>query len=311
MVRHMNASQGYYEALTLPLNMAPSYPVYSYALQSLKVPMYMINSPLYYLRGTDAMFFGGLGYFLALNLVKALDKVGIRWHPNGTNIGFILSDDDRKAFEEKDGCLKDEGADTVFPDLPALEVAHSAMQDVSTSDLQDLGKDLSSAKVFFMTLCMMACSLPGFKSGFAISVSARQKASFLDPKYKSLQYEEPGAQEAIRANVQEMLDDLAPSDDESRTGTTQTTATALDILFDAEPRVSDLSAQFEVCLSEPQLGHSSDALKWWKDHEPKFPRVAVLAKKYVHPSLIRKFGVCIFDGWKYYRCQTKLPSTGK
>ncbi|KAH7963480.1 hypothetical protein HPB52_021247 [Rhipicephalus sanguineus] len=69
------------------------------------------------------------------------------------------------------------------------------------------------------------------------SVSARQRASFLDPRYKSLQYEEPGAREAIRANVREMLDDLATSDDQSGTDTTQTEATALDILFDAQPRV--------------------------------------------------------------------------
>lgn len=113
------------------------------------------------------------------------------------------------------------------------------------------------------------------------SVSARQRASVLDPRYKSLQYEEPSAREAIRANVREMLHDLAPLDDESGTGTTETTATALDILFDAEPHVSDLSAQFEAYLSEPQLGHNLDALKWWKDHESKFPRVAELAKKYM------------------------------
>ncbi|XP_037503192.2 E3 SUMO-protein ligase ZBED1-like, partial [Rhipicephalus sanguineus] len=68
------------------------------------------------------------------------------------------------------------------------------------------------------------------------SVSARQRASFLDPRYKSLQYEVPGAREAIRANVREMLDDLATSDDQSGTDTTQTEATALDILFDAQPR---------------------------------------------------------------------------
>ncbi|KAH6935576.1 hypothetical protein HPB50_006836 [Hyalomma asiaticum] len=70
------------------------------------------------------------------------------------------------------------------------------------------------------------------------SVSARQRASVLDPRYKSLQYEEPSAREAIRANVREMLHDLAPLDDESGTGTTETTATALDILFDAEPHKS-------------------------------------------------------------------------
>ncbi|XP_072140743.1 E3 SUMO-protein ligase ZBED1-like [Dermacentor andersoni] len=113
------------------------------------------------------------------------------------------------------------------------------------------------------------------------SVSARQRASFLDPRYKCLQYEEPDAREAIRSNVREMLNLLSPSADESGMGTTQTEATALDILFNEQPRVSDPSAQFDAYLSEPQLGHNMDALKWWKDNEPKFPLVAELAKKYM------------------------------
>ncbi|KAH7958664.1 hypothetical protein HPB49_004079 [Dermacentor silvarum] len=113
------------------------------------------------------------------------------------------------------------------------------------------------------------------------SVSARQRASFLDPRYKWLQYEEPDARETIRTNVTEMLNDFTSSVDESGMGTTQTEATALDILLNEQPRVSDLSAQFDAYLSEPQLGHNLDALKWWKDNESKFPLVAELAKKYM------------------------------
>lgn len=79
-------------------------------------------------------------------------------------------------------------------------------------------------------------------------MSACRRASFIDPRYKSLQYEEPSAREAIRANAREMLHDLALLDDESETGTTDTTATAFDILFDAEPYIRDLSAQFEAYL---------------------------------------------------------------
>ncbi|KAH7977826.1 hypothetical protein HPB49_003703 [Dermacentor silvarum] len=113
------------------------------------------------------------------------------------------------------------------------------------------------------------------------SVSARQRASFLDPRYKWLQYEEPDARETIRTNVRQMLNDFTSSVHESGMGTTQTEATALDILFNEQPRVSDLSAQFDAHLSEPQLGHNLDALKWWKDNESKFPLVAELVKKYM------------------------------
>ncbi|XP_070382769.1 E3 SUMO-protein ligase ZBED1-like [Dermacentor albipictus] len=88
------------------------------------------------------------------------------------------------------------------------------------------------------------------------SVSARQRASFLDPRYKCLHYEKPDAREAIRSNVREMLNLLSPSADESGMGTAHTEATALDILFNEQPRVSDPSAQFDAYLSEPQLGHN-------------------------------------------------------
>lgn len=112
-------------------------------------------------------------------------------------------------------------------------------------------------------------------------VSARQRASFLDPRYKDLQYEETDARQAIRNDVRDMLNNMAPPVDEIGAGGSRPQATALDILFNAQPPVSDLSHQFDAYLAEPQLGHNLDALKWWKDHETKFPLVAQLAKKYM------------------------------
>ncbi|KAM7307367.1 E3 SUMO-protein ligase ZBED1-like [Ixodes scapularis] len=78
-----------------------------------------------------------------------------------------------------------------------------------------------------------------------------------------------------------LLRDTTPSVGEDGASTSQPQATALDRLFNTQPSSSDLSAQFEAYLSEPQLGHNLDALKWWRDHESKFPAVAQLAMKYM------------------------------
>ncbi|XP_040065274.1 E3 SUMO-protein ligase ZBED1-like [Ixodes scapularis] len=113
------------------------------------------------------------------------------------------------------------------------------------------------------------------------AVSARQRASFLDPRYKDLQCEEPSARQEIRTNIMNLLRDTTPSVGEDGASTSQPQATALDRLFNTQSSSSDLSAQFEAYLSEPQLGHNLDALKWWRDHESKFPAVAQLAMKYM------------------------------
>ncbi|XP_072143797.1 neprilysin-2-like [Dermacentor andersoni] len=180
-VRHMNESREYYEALNLSQNNAPSYPVYRYALQSVAVPLYMINAPLYYKTGTKAMFYGGIGFLLALNLVKILHEVGIiGWHPNGTFVDSAPSDEKMEAYYEKIDCPIGDRVDSAFPELPALEIACAALEGAESSDMQDLAKDLPSVNVFFMTLCYMACTPPGFKSAFAINCNkiARHSAIF-------------------------------------------------------------------------------------------------------------------------------------
>ncbi|XP_077483543.1 endothelin-converting enzyme 1-like isoform X2 [Amblyomma americanum] len=181
-VRHINDSHAYHDALMLPFNIAPSYPMYDYVSGSLAVPMYTLEQPLYYSGGTTAMFLGGLGYLLALSLVKALDKVGIRWLPNGTRVDSIFPEQATKAFEEKDGCLKGDGMESVFPELPALEIAYSALEAAGKSGVlnRSIQKDLPPAKVFFMTICYMACSLSGFKSAFSADCNkiVRNSAAF-------------------------------------------------------------------------------------------------------------------------------------
>ncbi|KAH7953093.1 hypothetical protein HPB49_004596 [Dermacentor silvarum] len=180
-VRHMNQSREYYDALSLPQNNPPSYPVYRYALQSVAVPMYMLKAPLYYKRGTKAMFYGGLGFLLAWNLAKVLHELRIiGWPPNGTVVDSALSDDKVEAYYDKTGCPIGDGVDSASPELPALEIAYAALEGTESSHVQGLAKDLPPIKVFFMTLCYMACTVPSSQSAFTINCNkiARNSAIF-------------------------------------------------------------------------------------------------------------------------------------
>ncbi|KAK8757807.1 hypothetical protein V5799_004563 [Amblyomma americanum] len=181
-VRLINGSQTYWEALRLPLNFAGSYPIYDYALGTLALPVYLLDTPLLYAAGTDAMFFGGLGFLLASNLARAVDKAGVRWLPNGTSVDSILSEEDRKTFREMDSCLESDGVESVFPELPALEIALAALEESIKSGSGSLyvQKDLPPVNAFFMTVCYMACTVHGFKSAFAADCNkiARNSAAF-------------------------------------------------------------------------------------------------------------------------------------
>ncbi|KAH7932332.1 hypothetical protein HPB52_024711 [Rhipicephalus sanguineus] len=58
--------------------------LYDAASSFVKVAVGAVTEHLYYAGGTRAMSYGGLGFSMALQLVAALDRQGIRWHPDGT-----------------------------------------------------------------------------------------------------------------------------------------------------------------------------------------------------------------------------------
>ncbi|KAK8778968.1 hypothetical protein V5799_019689 [Amblyomma americanum] len=179
-VRSINDSQVYWEALKLPSNFPPSYPRLDYVLDTLDVPTYMVYPPLYYSGGTNSMFFGGLGYLLAYNLVRALDKEGVRWLPNGTEVECIFSEETRKAYQERDSCLSSYGLASVFPELPATEIAYAAMEDSDNGNVVYIAEDISPAKALFMTMCYMSCTIHGFQSALAADSNkiVRNSAAF-------------------------------------------------------------------------------------------------------------------------------------
>ncbi|KAH6931995.1 hypothetical protein HPB50_002429 [Hyalomma asiaticum] len=165
------------DMLSYPINYALPYLSYDAASSSVKVAVGSVTEPLYYPGGTKAMSYGGLGFSMALQLVAALDRQGIRWHPNGVLGGSFLSNASTRAFEVRDGCpasthmavggnANGTGRVTsVFPEIPALEVAYAAYRrsfaDSGEEVPQGIPGGLSADQVFFMTMCYMTCTLPG------------------------------------------------------------------------------------------------------------------------------------------------------
>ncbi|KAH6926329.1 hypothetical protein HPB50_017113 [Hyalomma asiaticum] len=74
----LNRTPEYDEVLDMPVNYALPYFDYDYIENAVGVAMGAVNFPLFYRRGTKAMFYGGFGFSAAFQLVKALDKEGIQ-----------------------------------------------------------------------------------------------------------------------------------------------------------------------------------------------------------------------------------------
>ncbi|KAH7954195.1 hypothetical protein HPB49_016414 [Dermacentor silvarum] len=147
----------YEQVLELPDNSSPEYFSFIYMLNSLGVALGGVARPLFYPRGTRAMLYGGLGFSMALQMVKTLDREGLRWQPS-RGLGYsILSKSTMTTYIAKDSCLEKNGFASIFPEIPALEVAYVAYEKAEKQD-RPIGINLSDDKVFFLTLCYMTCT---------------------------------------------------------------------------------------------------------------------------------------------------------
>ncbi|XP_077519842.1 endothelin-converting enzyme 2-like [Amblyomma americanum] len=161
LLRWMNALPDYDYILALPDNSSPAYLSYDYALNSVGIAIGALSDPLFYAGGTKAMLYGGLGFSMALQIVKAVDKEGLKWLPHFSQTTPSIPQSVVDAFEAKDGCVKDRGFVSAFPEIPALEVAYSAyLKSLRADSPIMIASNLPEDKVFFLTLCYMSCSLP-------------------------------------------------------------------------------------------------------------------------------------------------------
>nr|XP_054922063.1 membrane metallo-endopeptidase-like 1 [Dermacentor andersoni] len=152
-----NRTVNFEATLRLPSNFPPPTYRYDYIRNNIEIPIGTVDKPLFYKDATKAMFYGGFGLLIALEMVRALDKIGLHCNEDGRETTSILSERSIKYFEEKNACLKDEGSISIFPEVPAVEIAYAALSDAIREDKDALTiRDLPEEKVF-MTLCYMMC----------------------------------------------------------------------------------------------------------------------------------------------------------
>ncbi|XP_072145068.1 neprilysin-like [Dermacentor andersoni] len=168
----MNRTPEFSEALLLLGSHFSTYADYDYISNVVQVAMGAVAKPAYYSHGTKGMLYGGLLFLVALQLVRAIDDEGIRWAPNGIALDdSTFSAPALEAYRARSQCQH--GADdsgSAFPDVPALEIAYSALEESrfrNESEPTALSEDLPELKVFFMTLCYMACASPGGRNSIA------------------------------------------------------------------------------------------------------------------------------------------------
>ncbi|KAH6925772.1 hypothetical protein HPB50_009830 [Hyalomma asiaticum] len=156
-----NESADYMEALRLPANNLTPYIDYDYIFNSVQVATSLAAAPAYYRNGTEAMFYGGLGLLMAMQLVKFIDKTGLKWAAPEIAVDSILSNSSRAAYDDRFRCLNEFGIESAFPEIPALEIVHSALTESSGlgGELHlPLSPELTEGKVFFLTICYMSCA---------------------------------------------------------------------------------------------------------------------------------------------------------
>ncbi|XP_075536329.1 endothelin-converting enzyme 2-like [Dermacentor variabilis] len=152
----------YDDALHMPANLALPLLDYDYILNAIRISVQALSAPVFYAQGTRAMFYGGLGFLYATQLVRALDKYGLRINSSGDVTGLWLSSTWQHAVNDVDKCL--EGYTTHFPEIPALEISYGALEQAlskSSDSHQRLRDGFTERQQFFVTLCYLMCSRPG------------------------------------------------------------------------------------------------------------------------------------------------------
>ncbi|XP_037270615.2 neprilysin [Rhipicephalus microplus] len=151
----------YEEVVHMPANLVLPLVDYDYLLNSVHISTQTLSPPVYYKQGTHAMFYGGLGFLYASQLVRALDAEGLRIDAEGDIVDELwLSPLWRHAVMDVAACLS--GGGSYFPEIPALEVTYKALETaLSREGGQRLRIGFSERQLFFITICFLTCSQPG------------------------------------------------------------------------------------------------------------------------------------------------------
>ncbi|KAK8777901.1 hypothetical protein V5799_020758 [Amblyomma americanum] len=164
--RRTVGSEAYFEEQRLTSSVSLPYAEYVHMLNAVKLAVGAMRPPLYYPRGTKAMLYGGLGYFFARQLTRAVDDEGVKVDPQGRVLSSWVSEASRPAFEKRlRGCLAQN--ESVFPEVPALEVAYAAFREDVDHAQDRLSPELSEEQVFFIATCSTSCTKTAAGNAFS------------------------------------------------------------------------------------------------------------------------------------------------
>ncbi|XP_065285237.1 endothelin-converting enzyme-like 1 isoform X1 [Dermacentor albipictus] len=160
-IRNVKGRKLYRRLSNQPLSSREPYLSYDAALNHVLIALGALVRPLFYRNGTKGMLYGGIGFLMALEVVKSLDKAGLRWDPSGDAVAHsILSKTSLEEYASRSSCFgPEEGNVSAFPEIPALEVAYAAFQQALKNDGRrfKIGENFNEEQVFFLTLCFTTC----------------------------------------------------------------------------------------------------------------------------------------------------------
>lgn len=126
--------------------------------------------PWYQAAGSKAALYGGIGFTFAREVVKSFDGATPAFDRRGEFLDTWPTKLWKETSVNKASCLRPE-FDTVFPEIPALEIAYAAFLASSAKDADrslPIAKEWSPERVFFVTACFTMCNLPNTLRRFRV-----------------------------------------------------------------------------------------------------------------------------------------------
>ncbi|KAH7961065.1 phosphate-regulating neutral endopeptidase PHEX [Rhipicephalus sanguineus] len=154
--RQMRRSPTYKRSNDSPRSYAFPHFEYDPLSNVVRVSASALFSPWYQAAGSRAALYGGIGFTFAREMVKAFDAPA--FDRDGKFLDTWPTEIWKEASADKASCLRPE-FDAVFPEIPALEVAHAAFL-ASSTDGAAISRQWSAERVFFVTACFTMCNLP-------------------------------------------------------------------------------------------------------------------------------------------------------
>ncbi|KAH7959024.1 hypothetical protein HPB49_007358 [Dermacentor silvarum] len=129
--------------------------------QAISLSIALLKVPFYYPNASSAIFYGGLGFIYATELVRALNSISVLLD-GGETIKPSQSSDFSRAYVWAPYSCSGMNITDIFPQYMALELAYATYHQFR-SDAEDVSlwnaQGYSPEQVFFATICYTMCDL--------------------------------------------------------------------------------------------------------------------------------------------------------